>query len=111
MGRGCPRAHPPASPLPCTGCETTVLRITERTASRGEVRTIKVEGRLAGAWAHELSRVTTAALAEGYGLSLDLADVTFVDATGVRLLRSLRARGVELVSCSSFVLTLLNGGV
>jgi anti-anti-sigma regulatory factor len=88
-----------------------VLRISEPTAPQGELKTIRVEGRIAGRWVQELSRVTSAALAEGHGLALDLGDVTFVDATGVHLLRSLRGRGVELVPCSSFVLTVLNGGV
>jgi hypothetical protein len=38
---------------------------------------------------------------------VDLGDVSFVDRSGVELLRSLGARGARLTRCSSFVSELL----
>jgi anti-anti-sigma regulatory factor len=84
-----------------------VLRITTVEASH-RWRTLKVEGRLTGEFAGELSRVATAALGES-GVKLDLADVTFADHNGVRVLRALRKAGVQLVAPSEFLLALMNG--
>jgi hypothetical protein len=41
-------------------------------------------------------------LSEGRSLKLRLADVEFMDAQGVALLSSLRARGVSLLECPPF---------
>ena len=86
-----------------------MLRIT-CVASDGEQRTVKVEGRIAGEYVLELSRVARAALEKGSRIALDLSQVEFVDYGGVALLRSLRVRGVTLVECSSFISSLVDGG-
>jgi anti-anti-sigma regulatory factor len=83
-----------------------VLRITT-VASPAGPRRLKVEGRLAGEFVEELSRVAAGALAESGSVIVDLAEVTFLDHHGVRVLRSLKAAGVELVDCSQFVRTML----
>jgi ABC-type transporter Mla MlaB component len=83
-----------------------MLRITSIPWANGRQR-IKVEGRLAGEFVAELSRVTATALEESGMVMVDLADVTFVDHSGALLLRSLRAAGVELVDCSQFVQTMM----
>ncbi len=89
------------------GLERTVLRITStKTSTAG---TLKVEGRLAGQWVDELSRAAAAALGDTPSVVLNLADVTFVDAAGVALLRELRARGFALADCSTFVSGLIDG--
>ena len=85
-----------------------MLRISSGAAVNGQ-RRLKVEGRLAGEFVDELSRVATKALAQS-GVTLDLADVTFVDLHGARVLRALRDAGVELADPSEFVLALMNGG-
>ena len=83
-----------------------MLRIT---SSRNDTTgTLKVEGRLAGQWVDELARA--AAAADAPRLVLDLADLTFVDADGASLLRTLRSRGVALNDCSTFVASLIDGG-
>ena len=75
-----------------------------------DVDTLKVEGRLAGQWVDELSRAATSARAEASRVVLDLAQVTFVDADGINLLRALRDGGVALTDCSSFVSSLIDDG-
>jgi anti-anti-sigma regulatory factor len=86
-----------------------MLRITAtRTTDAG---TLKVEGRLAGLWVDELSRAATAARADVTRVVLDLGDVTFVDAEGIALLRTLRDGGFALAGCSSFVASLIDGGM
>jgi hypothetical protein len=54
--------------------------------------TLGVEGRLAGLCTDEPERMSTAILDGGRGLTLDLADVSFVDAIGVEVLRGLIGR-------------------
>ena len=82
------------------------------TATRTEIAgTLKVEGRLAGQWVGELSRAAAEAHANATRVVLDLGDVTFVDAEGIALLRTLRGRGFTLADCSSFVASLIDGGL
>lgn len=84
-----------------------MLRITAVRASHG-LQILKVEGRLTGEFAGELARVATTALGQSR-LKLDLADVTFADHNGVRVLRALESRGVDLVGASEFLVALING--
>ena len=79
-----------------------MLRITIVESSREAVR-LRVEGRVTG-WVEELRRACELhALCDEVGLTLDLADVSFVDSAGVELLKELRGRCVTLLSPSSFV--------
>jgi anti-anti-sigma regulatory factor len=80
-----------------------MLRITVVESSRDAVR-LRVEGRVTDRWVEELRRTCDLhALGNGIRLTLDLADVSFVDAAGIELLKQLRIRCVTLVSPSSFV--------
>jgi anti-anti-sigma regulatory factor len=87
-----------------------VLRITSSTEN-SRPTTLKLEGRIAGDWVGELTRTVSMAIGTPFDLVLDLAGVTFVDRTGVAVLRDLQDRGIELVNCSEFVWTLVNGDV
>jgi anti-anti-sigma regulatory factor len=59
---------------------------------------------LTGRWVEELRRTCDLhALNDGIRLALDLADVSFVDAAGIELLKELRSRSVSLLSPSSLV--------
>jgi anti-anti-sigma regulatory factor len=87
-----------------------VLRITRINAT-GDPETVKLEGRVAGPWVDELSRVVGRSLAESRRVVLDLSGVTFVDRDGIAVLRSLRARRAKLHGSSTFVAALLNGGL
>jgi anti-anti-sigma regulatory factor len=80
-----------------------MLRITVVESSSEAVR-LRVEGRVASGWVEELRRsCEVQALSDGIRLTLDLADVSFVDAAGIELLKELRIRCVTLVSPSPFV--------
>jgi hypothetical protein len=87
-----------------------VLRITwielEGSASN---RTLKLEGKLVGPWVDELSRACEELRIPPHRLRLDLADVTFVDPLGVKLLDDLVRQGATIVGCSGFIADLLNG--
>jgi anti-anti-sigma regulatory factor len=88
--------------------ERTVLRITSMNGSE-QGRTLRIEGRIAGAEVEELSRAASLALALSPGLVLDMTGVTFIDRIGLELLHGLNARGAELRGCSPFIERLLNG--
>ena len=89
--------------------EGPVVRITRVDSPDAEGRILKVEGRIAGAWAQELSQTTGSELAECDALALDLSGVTFVDREGADVLQALRARGVAFVNATAFVASLLGG--
>ena len=81
----------------------------ERIETAGQTPTLRVEGRVIGPWVEELRRSCEPVLATGARLTLDLGDVSFVDADGVALIRSLRQRQVALSNCSPFVAEQLKG--
>ncbi len=86
-----------------------MLRITVVESSSEAVR-LRVEGRLTDRWVEELRRsCEVQALFDGIRLTLDLADVSFVDTTGIELLKELRSRCVTLLSPSPFVAEQLRG--
>lgn len=85
------------------------MRIT-RIDAAGDPETVKLEGRVAGPWVDELSRVAARSLAESTRVVLDLSGVTFVDHEGIELLRALRGQRAELKGSSTFIAALLNGG-
>ena len=78
-----------------------MLRITELESTAG--RSLRVEGRLAGAWIDELRRAC-----EQHGpRTLDLHGLQTVDADGLRLLRQLSLDGVVLERLSGYLAALL----
>jgi anti-anti-sigma regulatory factor len=86
-----------------------MLRITVVESSSEAVR-LRVEGRVTGRWVEELRKsCDLQALSDGIRLTLDLADVSFVDPAGIELLKELRSRCVTLLSPSPFVAEQLKG--
>ena len=71
--------------------------------SGNHVATLRLEGRVAGPWVTEVQKACEKLLSEGRALKLDLAEVSFVDQTGLSLLSSFRSRGISLAECSPFV--------
>jgi hypothetical protein len=65
--------------------------------------TLRLDGLVAGRWVNVLRESCEAALNRGAGLTLDLANVSFVDREGGVLIRSLRDRQVRLENTSLFV--------
>jgi anti-anti-sigma regulatory factor len=69
------------------------------TSQVGDQVTLKIEGRLAGAWVSELEDSWRAAAKHSSGkLALDLTGVTFIDQTGCYLLRLMRHDGVSFIT-------------
>ncbi len=86
-----------------------MLRITVVESSSQVVR-LRVEGRVTDRWVAELRKSCAVhALYDGIRLTLDLADVSFVDAAGIELLKELRSCCVTLLSPSPFVAEQLEG--
>jgi len=86
-----------------------MLRITVVESSSETVR-LRVEGRVTGGWVAELRRACELhALSDDIRLTLDLADVSFVDAAGIELFKELRSLCVKLLSPSPFVFEQLKG--
>ena len=84
-----------------------MLRIT-LTESTAAMSTLKLEGRVTGAAVDELRRQCEAlGSPETRCVSLDLADVSFIDHQGLDLFRVLGRRNVAVTHCSPFVAELL----
>lgn len=70
-----------------------MLRITQPTSTSGP-QTFVLEGRLTGEWANELMRVIGATI-PGAGCTINLEEVSYVDASGEEALRALREKGAS----------------
>ena len=70
--------------------------------SPNNAATLRLEGQLAGAWIAELAAMCERLLAAHHEVTLDLADVSFIDRQGLALLAALSRRSVALVRCSPF---------
>lgn len=80
-----------------------MLRIIRATEVDGPV-VLRLEGQVRGQWIDELRRLSSEILQKpATRLALDLAQVSFVDADGLELLRELSSRHVSLINCSLFV--------
>jgi anti-anti-sigma regulatory factor len=83
-----------------------MLRITSQSNGSRETRLV-LEGRLVGESVEELRRVSSEISSQGRRIALDLADLRFADAAGIRLLRELIDDSAELQRVSAFVSALL----
>jgi hypothetical protein len=87
-----------------------MLRITWiEVGSSDSIQTLKLEGKLLGPWVDELSRVCGEPRVSPNSLRLDLAAVTFIDSSGVKLVNDLILQGVAIVGSSGFIAELLSG--
>jgi ABC-type transporter Mla MlaB component len=68
---------------------------------------LRLEGQIVGPWVEELRNSCERVLTQGKRLTLDFADLSFVDREGIALLRALAERRVEFANCSRFVAELL----
>jgi len=71
--------------------------------------TLRLEGRVAAQWAALLERECSALLRSRGAVSLELADVTFVDRAGVQTLERLSFKGVEIRCRRGAVASVLEG--
>jgi hypothetical protein len=72
-----------------------MLRITREDESRSRA-TLRLEGTIAGEWTWLLERECSVLLATHSVVSLDLADVSYVDRGGIEILDRLSRVGVEI---------------
>ncbi|HMH11997.1 MAG TPA: hypothetical protein VK578_02705 [Edaphobacter sp.] len=80
-----------------------MLRITVVESSKLAV-TLRVEGRITGAWVEELRTACNVhSSPDSVQLSLELADISYADAAGIELLKELRNRGVGLICTTPFL--------
>jgi anti-anti-sigma regulatory factor len=82
-----------------------MLRINQRPCECGE--RLELEGRLTTDYVPELAKVVAEARRRASLLTLDLSELTFLDAQGARFLRGLEADGIQIRGCSGFVAELL----
>jgi hypothetical protein len=82
-----------------------MLRIT-RLASAAGPPCLRVEGRLVGDWVQVLESEVSRA-SEADPLSLDLSGVEFADPRALALLERMTERGIQFVSCSPLLQSLL----
>jgi hypothetical protein len=83
-----------------------VLKLT-RLSQGVPALTIKLEGQLVGPWVPAVRDTCGERGRRSGRLLLDLAAVTYADASGAQLLRELVGEGVEIAACSGFVGALL----
>ena len=97
-----------------------MLRITVVDLSESAV-VLRVEGRITGSWVEELRRTCAAHAFAAHAfvghtfpdevqLSLELSDVSFVDAAGIALLKELRSGGADLIRPTPFIAEKLKDG-
>lgn len=86
-----------------------MLRITKLGESSSRV-TLKLEGVLASDWGSLLEAECLACLKERRKVVLDFSDVTFIDENGVKVLRRLAAKKVEVIDHTGLVNDLLKKG-
>jgi anti-anti-sigma regulatory factor len=79
-----------------------MLRITEEKTSEQAI-TMRLEGRLVGAWVPLLQASCEQHAATQGRLTLDLAEVSFADQAGAALLARLQQEHVKLSHCSPFL--------
>lgn len=82
-----------------------MLRINSRPC--GFEERLELEGRLTAAYVPELEKTVAEALDRTTLLTLDLSELTFLDADGARVLRALQGDRVRVHGCSAFVAKLL----
>lgn len=83
-----------------------MVRISESGSSDG-TQAIRLEGRVVGPCVTEVQTYCQRILSQGLTLTIDMAEVSFLDGMGVGLLRDLMSRQVRLLNCSPFVNELL----
>jgi hypothetical protein len=69
----------------------------------GEEVALRLEGEAIGPWVDEVKKACEPFLTNGHRLTLDLADVSLVDRSGIALFKELLNARVSIVNCSSYL--------
>lgn len=86
-----------------------MLKITKTQESPSNVRLL-LEGKVAEQWAALLDGVCRSYLREGKSVQLDCAQVDFIDANGVAVLKNLPPERLTLMNTSAAIAQLLKNG-
>lgn len=79
-----------------------MLKISEAVGSELDV-TLRLDGQVTDRWLDVLRKSCDGTLNAGRRLTLDIGNVSFADADGIALLRSLVDREVRLLNASPFL--------
>ena len=79
-----------------------MVRISEIELTE-DAATLRLEGRVVGTVVAEVKNACEPHLSTGRSLTLDLADLMFVDRVGIVLLQELVDCQVKLINCSPFL--------
>ncbi len=79
-----------------------MLRISE-VELLNDAMTLRLEGEMIGAAVEEVRQLIAQSLAAGQRLTLDLAELRFVDRDGVALFKELAGHQVQFINCSPFL--------
>ena len=80
-----------------------MLKVLSIADGKPDRRVIRIEGKLIGRWVPELKKFCEPMLTRGERFSLDCENLTFADAEGIALMRTLQHRQVPLLKCSAFM--------
>jgi anti-anti-sigma regulatory factor len=83
-----------------------MVRISEKKSLDGK-RVVKLEGTVVGSSVEQVESFCRGVLAQGLPLTIDMAEVSFLDARGVRLFKELLSQKVRLLNSSPFLNELL----
>lgn len=83
-----------------------MLRIS-KIADSAFSATLRPEGRIVSEWVTPLYAVILELLNEKKAVVLDFSEVRYVDNSGIRMLRELENRNVQIVNCPCFIEGLL----
>ena len=86
-----------------------MLRIT-RMSERPTFITLKVEGKVISEWVSILEREALDSLQGKEEVILDFSDVTFINQSGIEMLKRIAAENIRIINCSPLIFNLLNGG-
>ncbi len=80
-----------------------ILSVTTAPSDGDAVARVQLVGQVGGRWVDELRRVCAEGLRDFGRLEIDMAEVTFVDAEGLRFFWNLPPGRVSIVNCALFV--------
>lgn len=86
-----------------------MLKITTMQKNGSEV-ILKLAGKIQGEWVTVLTDEYRKAQRSATQVAVDLAEVTYIDDLGLRVMRSLSPEQIRVINCPTFVAELLSQG-
>ena len=86
-----------------------MLRITP-TVKNPETVCLKLEGKIFGEWVDLLGQECRSRLPEPGVIYLDFSDVSYIDSSGVEMVRKLLSDRIEVIECPPLIMDLLRNG-